>query len=624
MAAENSEPLNTKLATDYEALRRREYELINELLDVLPRVDNLPQEQVAQVRDALFHADHPYLMVFVGPFSSGKSSIINALLGKTDLLTVGVTPTTDRIAILRWGEEPQRMSSAGEVDSVFYPASILRKVSFVDTPGLESIFQKHEDTTRRFLHRSDVVFMVMLATQAMTQRNLDYLQSLREYGKKVIILINQVDLLSPEDAESVRTYVMEQGKDHLGAEPEVWLVSAKRGLAAHRDGALDEEAWRASGLHRIEEYVDQQLGDVDRMRQKLRTPLQIVQHVSGVALSALRANQSALDTYQNIADNVEGQLSAQKREQEKIIRDINAEISDKFGAAAMSGSEAIRDVFRFSGALGSLGRGFLELIGLSGLMRRAAGDRSYIRQSFQRHQAFKPIEELPAVVDKLGPRLEGKDIQDINDLVNYAQREISDLPPAIRDKVIGSIHPPSKYDRSALQNPRADLAAIEEEARVVETEKLEGALRNTFLYLAVYEILLLIFGIVVIGVWLPAAAAQPELPIFLLIVLVGLGLLGLVLLPVRGRFMEAAYTNRMLGLQARYIETVNRGADKQVAYGMQLRRDAIAPLTRLVEAQTDIQTQQLNRLQAAQQEMVGIESALTTLGRRSLIPGLRG
>ena len=159
---------------------------------------------------------------------------------------------------------------------------------------------------------------------------------------------------------------------------------------------------------------------------------------------------------------------------------------------------------------------------------------------------------------------------------------------------------------------------------MVETEKLEGALRNTFLYLAVYEILLLIFGIVVIGVWLPAAAAQPELPIFLLIVLVGLGLLGLVLLPVRGRFMEAAYTNRMLGLQARYIETVNRGADKQVAYGMQLRRDAIAPLTRLVEAQTDIQTQQLNRLQAAQQEMVGIESALTTLGRRSLIPGLRG
>jgi hypothetical protein len=110
----------------------------------------------------------------------------------------------------------------------------------------------------------------------------------------------------------------------------------------------------------------------------------------------------------------------------------------------------------------------------------------------------------------------------------------------------------------------------------------------------------------------------------LLILLIGLGLLGLVMMPVRGRVMETAYTNRMLALQARYIEALTKAADKQVTYGLQLRRDAIAPLTRLIEAQTQTQTEQMNKLQAAEQEMVGIEAALAALGKKGLLTGLRG
>src|SRR5690606_13210211 len=102
----------------------------------------------------------------------------------------------DRISILRWAEEPSPMRS-GDVDTVFHPSPLLKKVSFVDTPGLESVFQQHGETSRRFLHRSDTVILVMLATQAMTQRNLDYLKMLKDYGKNVIVIINQADLLTP-------------------------------------------------------------------------------------------------------------------------------------------------------------------------------------------------------------------------------------------------------------------------------------------------------------------------------------------------------------------------------------------------------------------------------------------
>jgi ribosome biogenesis GTPase A len=615
LAADN---IGTKLALDYEAIRRREYELITKLLDVLPKVDNLGEDRVAQVRDALFHADHPFLVVFVGPFSSGKSSIINALIGKADLLRVGPIPTTDRISILRWGEELQSMSSGSDADAVFYPAPMLQKVSFVDTPGLESIFQKHEETTRKFLHRADVVMLVMLATQAMTSRNLEYLQTLREYGKKVIILINQADLLTPEEQETVREYVSDQSQSKLGYIPEVWMISARQGLAARQNGTTDAEAWQASGLNKIEEYIDRQLGDVDRMRQKLQTPLQISQNVSQVAMDAVRSNQAIIDRYQNISKNIDQQLAAQKREQQRIVRDTTDEISEKFGAASMRGSEAIRDTFRFTRAFGSIVRGVMELVGVAGLVKRAQGG-SYTKLAFDRHKVFEPINELPAVVDRLGPRLEGQDVQDMDDLVKYAQREINDLPPAISQKVIGTVQAPLHYDRSFLQRARPDLETIENEARELETEKLDQTLRNTLIYLAVWEILVVIFGIALISLWGQVNENQAGMGLALLAFLFALGLLGLLLMPLRGRLLETSYTNRMLALQARYIETLSKAADKQMAYGMELRRDTLKPLTRLIEAQTEIQTEQLNQLQAAQQEMMSIETDLTALGKKRLL-----
>lgn len=609
-----------RLVTAYEKIRRREFELITDLLELLPKIDALGEDRVAQVRDALFHADHPFLMVFIGPFSSGKSMLINALLGETDLLPVGPVPTTDRISILRWGEDTQRMDSGGEVDTVFYPSPLLKKVSFVDTPGLESIFKDHEEITRGFLHRSDVVMLVMLATQAMTQRNLEFLQKLREYGKKVIILINQADLLSADESEQVRQYVTEQSQDRLKIKPEVWLVSAKTGLSANEGGQRNEELWEESGISQIVSYVNQQLSDVERLRQKLQTPLQIIQNAHGVALEAVKANQSVLDQYQGITDNVQQQLEAYKREQDRIVREVNEAINAKFGSAAQRGGMAIRDIFQFSRGLGSVRRGLMDLIGLSRLFRR--GDaQSRTRLAFERHNVYEPIGQLPETVDKLGPRLEGKDLQDVDDLVKYAQKEIDALPPTIRGKVIGNIQAPSRYDRVALQEVRPELEKIEAEARQIEVDRLDQSLRNVMFTVAVWE-LLVILCLVLIVVGGTLDFSEP-IAFGVLVAILALGLIGLLALPIVGRVLQSGHINRMMRLQNQYIQTLTKAADKQIENGMTMRRDVVAPLTRLVETQTQIQTEQMNKLQAVDQEMVAIEGELAKMGKKNWF-GLRG
>lgn len=608
-----------ELTKTYEAIRRREHELIVDLLDVVPKIDHLPENRVGQVRDAMFHADHPFLMVFTGPFSSGKSSLINALLGDDNLLRIGPTPTTDRISILRWGDDPQNMNSAGDADTVFHPAEVLKKVSFVDTPGLESVFQKHEDTTRKFLHRSDVVFLVMLATQAMTAKNLEYLQMFKEYGKKIIIVVNQADLLSEEDRKTVHDYVLQQSQEKLGAKPEIWMVSAKQGLAAYKNGERDAEAWQASGMHQFEQYIDKQLGDTDRLRQKLQTPLQIVQNVHLEALGAVRKNQSTFDQYRGIAENIEGQLTAQKREQNRAVQGVKEEIESNVEETVKRSGEAFRDIFLFTRAIPSLRNGIFELIGLTRLFRR--GDApSYVQRAFTKFKVFEPIDELSRIVDKLGPNLEGQDMQDIDDLVKYGQREVKKLPDELREKVIGTIQAPLKYDRSQLQDVRADLEAIEDEAKVLETENLEQIYRNTLIYLAAYELIVLVLLIALFGLWSGFSAGDTFLtPWILLVIVLSMGLAGFLLMPVRGRMIHTQYTNRLIGLRNKYTSTLNESTEKQIEYGLQLRRESIAPLTRLIEAQAKIQDDQLEALQSAEQRIVEIEAELNALGKRKIL-----
>jgi hypothetical protein len=133
------------------------------------------------------------------------------------------------------------------------------------------------------------------------------------------------------------------------------------------------------------------------------------------------------------------------------------------------------------------------------------------------------------------------------------------------------------------------------------------------LYLAVFEILLIIFGIIALN------TQEQQSKLILLIVLIGLGLLALLYMPLRGRILQTGFTNRILKLRGRYIDALSRAADKQIDYGMRLRQDAVQPLTRLIMAQTQIQTDQLAKLQSAEHEMVSIEAALAKMGKKGIL-----
>jgi small GTP-binding protein len=606
----DSENISTKLLSLYEAIRRQEHDEITELLDTLGRVDGLPENEMEQVRDALFHTNHPFLMVMVGPFGSGKSSIINALLGE-EVMEVGPIPTTDHIVILRHGPDVQRTRS-GDIETIFHPSPMLENLSLVDTPGLESVFRTHDQVTRRFLHRADVVLLVMIATQVLTASNLEYLQELKTYGKRVIVVVNQMDVLEPEERDQVRDFVQEQARLQLGFEPQIWLISSRQAMAAQSEKPRDEIVWDESGFADIEEYIKETLGDVERFRQKLETPVQICQNVTKTALGLVQTQQAALDEHRKTTENIEAQIVQAKREQNRNVEEALKTIETNWDDAIERGSEAIRDLFQFSRGISLFFGGLSELIGLSRIFRRFRR-QTRTENIFEQHKVQDTLQQIPKTVEKLGPRLEGRDLQDIDDLVDYTRQAVTQLPPSLSDKVIGKIQTPLHYERSFLRDVRNPLEDLLREAERFETTRLERTLRNSLIILALWEVLTIILvTVVAVSAF---SNATPEVGSILVVFGVGIlfVLLGLALVPLRGWFLSKTYERRLSKFRDEYLTTLRRASDELLAHGIQLRRDATAPFTRLIESQTELLEKLRTDLSGHQQVLTRIQGGLADL-----------
>lgn len=112
-------------------------------------------------------------VAFCGLFSAGKSSLINVLIGEATMGT-GAVPTT------------------ASVDEVFL-GQIGDGIRILDTPGVDSTDEAHRQATMNALHRADVICLVADYQHVEAQENLDLLRSFTDEGKRLVLVVNQVD-----------------------------------------------------------------------------------------------------------------------------------------------------------------------------------------------------------------------------------------------------------------------------------------------------------------------------------------------------------------------------------------------------------------------------------------------
>ena len=308
-----------------QALLERERVLLDDAVAFL--AESTPSlEEIGLLVEARKGLEELFLLVIVGEFNAGKSSVINAMLGQK-ALKEGILPTTNEITVLKFGNEPRTEQSKDGFYTQLIPADLLREVNIVDTPGTNVILERQQRLTEEFVPRADLVLFVLSADRPMTESEVKFLSYIRKWGKKVAFVVNTCDRLENQgEVDEVKGFVADNAERLLGVtDPAVLPVSAKAALAAKERGGSE------TGFAQLEDYILSFLGAGDKkgknsgegLRLKLGTPLQVGAMLFGAAEEILA--QERAEAVEELSQ-AEGVDAAMDKYREAMEADFGAQV----------------------------------------------------------------------------------------------------------------------------------------------------------------------------------------------------------------------------------------------------------------------------------------------------------
>jgi small GTP-binding protein len=554
-----------------------------------------PSEDVSLVRQKLVDIEELFLLVIVGEFNSGKSAFINALLGDEELSREGVTPTTDRITVLRYGEQPAERERREGVLEKEYPNDFLREVAIVDTPGTNAIIRHHEELSRGFVPRSDLVLFVTSSDRPFTESEREYLELIRDWGKKIVLVVNKVDLLrGEEDRDQVRHFVEEGVNSMLGLKPPIFFVSAylarKAKLAG--PGVESDALMGASGFEELERYVRDLLDEEGRVRLKLESPLGVVEELVRRYGLAVGERMSLLEDDFKMSENVESQLQLYK---EDMKRDFEARMSE------------IENIILTMNERGD--EWFEENIRLANV--RELVQRSKVQERFQREVVADTEKLIDERVEELIDWMVDRNLKQWRAIVEYVNRR---RQAQYDEHVIGEVGDNFEYNRSQLLQSVGKNATdvVQRYDREYESQQLALSLQGAVAQTAAVEVGALGLGAAAVAVATTAAADVTGITAAL--VIAGFGLF---ILPNRRRKARAEFREKTEALRERLGEVVRRQFETELNRSVERMREAIAPYTRFVRTEHARMTEARSNLAEITAETEALRAEIGAPGVKS-------
>jgi small GTP-binding protein len=214
-------------------------------------------------------------LALFGEISSGKSSLINALLPGASVETDVIGGTTTTIQHYHWRRE------SGD------------EVVLVDVPGLNQVEREHDRLVMDEAQRAHVVIFV--CDGDLTRDEYQALQPLLELKKPLIVAFNKLDRYSRKDRQLIRRHLAER----FASSPQITIA----GIATRPTRSVIKV-----GPDRVEHEEEQVLPpQIDELRAAVQ--------------SALDSNMALLE---HLRDTAVFELTARKLEQSKAEHRVKA------------------------------------------------------------------------------------------------------------------------------------------------------------------------------------------------------------------------------------------------------------------------------------------------------------
>lgn len=228
-------------------------------------------------------AEDRFNLAVVGQFKRGKSTLMNAILGR-DLLPTGLLPLTSAITTLCYGstervllrragwtleqeipltELPAFITERGNPGNekgliearVELPLPFLRRgLHFIDTPGIGSARHENTATTYAFLPQMAAVIFVTSVEAPFSEAEERFLVDIRGQVRQMFVVVNKMDMLDDADRDEVLGYIHTRVNQLLGTQDASMApLSARDGLLAklnHDDAGIQQ-----SGLTSFEQEL---------------------------------------------------------------------------------------------------------------------------------------------------------------------------------------------------------------------------------------------------------------------------------------------------------------------------------------------------------------------------------
>lgn len=276
------------------------------------------------------------ILPLVGEFSSGKTTLINALTDSKKLETA-TKPTTATIYEVHFGCDSchaKVLDQKGELHSVQDVAELKNDILadakvvtvfdtsnrvpsttiLVDTPGLSSPDQKHKQTLVGFLPKADGIMLVSDINQQITRSLVDFIETMKLSRRPIYLILSKSDTKSRTEIEAVKKYISDNCQIPL---KQIAVVSASTGELDELYSLLD--SIQKDKKHIIEKVDSQRVKNIIDVLTNHIDELMNASNSDKDLEEAIRRCQYELDKISRNIDRLVDSMSDDIEEEGRIL-----------------------------------------------------------------------------------------------------------------------------------------------------------------------------------------------------------------------------------------------------------------------------------------------------------------